>query len=1238
MRFKKNSLFLILLTIVSACATYEPQYKNPEEKHSFPSEKKIKQTFYLVGDAGISPPNGMSDGLTIFDNYLKEHSTKSSDYAIFLGDNIYDNGMPTKGHPERKISEHYMDAQFQSVKGFKGQTYFIPGNHEWYFSGLSGVKREENYVEDNLDSSSFQPTGGCPLESFSVSKDVQLIVIDSQWYLEDWNTDPNINQNCEIKTREKFFIEIANELEKNKNKTIVFAMHHPMFTNGTHGGYFSLEKHLYPTQSKFPLPILSSLVVQIRSQGGVSVQDRYNELYNKLMNRLAPLAKKHGRVVFTSGHEHTLQHIEKDGLVQILSGAGAKSSYAALGQNGLFSYGGQGFAVFNVFEDGSSYVRYYGGTSKNQPMLLFEKEIFPPNKTYPASVLPNNYSKTKMAAIYKQDSVSEALFFKTIWGAKYKDAYTNTVSAKVASLDTLYGGLRVIRETGNNEYDALLLEDNKGNRYRMRAMKKNALEFSQKIVFEEDTETREIDTEDSKVAPKNTFGVDFYTATHPYAPLALPKLAEAARIFHNQTELFYIPKQEQLGVYNETFGDALYLLTIEPAESAKGEPLFAYPDDIETADDILIKLRKGREISIDEGNFIRSRLFDMLVGDWDREPGHWRWAEYYNRDSVNVYVPIPKNRDDAFSSFEGSVLDIARSVFGRTYEKQVYSENLRDIRWFNEEGIILDRALLKRSGREEWLSTAKMLQESISDSIIDAAFSTIPERVNDQSLQDIITVLKRRRDNLEDIADRYYSYLAKLQTIEGTNKKDFFQVTRLPDGKTNVRTYNFPSEDRGMLVADRTFLASETNQIWIYGLDEEDTFEVTGTGNKPIFVRLIGGHGDDVYRLIEGKRVKVYDHESKENTVVTKNGGTLRFTDVYTLNTYDYRKNIKNTHAYAAAFGYNPDDGYRAGLQYVYQVNSFQQNPFSRRHSLNVGYFFDSGSFDISYEGEIANIQDDLNLSLGARFTSPSYVVNYFGYGNETKNPEDELGVDFNRVQVQTLMAKAGLLRNSNFGSFFKVQGKFEAIRVNSDIPGVININRKNKKENFDPYGTLEGIYNYRSFDNPRNPTIGMMFDFNTGVTGNFDNLKRVFGYLKARLGFYNSLATNKKWVLKTNVRGKFNFGSQFEFFQAINLGAKTGLRGFREERFTGKSSLVGSADIRYSLDEFKVGLIPLQIGFYGGADLGRVWTPNFDSEKWHNSYGGGLWINGSGGLTGSASLFHAVEGSRLVFGLGFDF
>src|SRR5690606_10805276 len=258
----------------------------------------------------------------------------TGNYTIYLGDNIYPSGMDPEGHPESKWSENMIDAQAKAVSGYEGQTIFIPGNHEWYNDGVLGVAREENYVESKFpEQDAFKPSNGCPLESINVSGNIQLIIIDTQWFLEDWDKNPTINEKCDIKTREKFFIELQLELEKNQNKTIVFAMHHPMFTNGNHGGYFALEKHLYPFQRKIPLPVLSSLVVQIRSQGGVSVQDRYNELYNDLMNKLQQLIKNNERIIFASGHDHNLQYIEKDGIKQIVSGAGSKESYAATGED-----------------------------------------------------------------------------------------------------------------------------------------------------------------------------------------------------------------------------------------------------------------------------------------------------------------------------------------------------------------------------------------------------------------------------------------------------------------------------------------------------------------------------------------------------------------------------------------------------------------------------------------------------------------------------------------------------------------------------------------------------------------------------------------------------------------------------------------------------------------------------------------------------------------------------------------
>src|SRR5690606_8674633 len=515
MVFKKFYFSIIALFLISSCATYRPQFKDKDANPVFPSEKKIAKTFYLVGDAGLSPMGGMSDALATFKNYLETDKT-SGNYTIYLGDNIFPSGLEPEGHPRRKESENMIDAQHKAVKDYDGQTIFIPGNHEWYNGGVIGVAREENYVESKFpDEDAFRPSNGCPLESVAVTNDIQLIIIDTQWFLEDWNRNPTINEKCDIKTREKFFIELQLELEKNQNEMVVFAMHHPMFTNGNHGGYFALEKHLYPIQKKIPMPILSSIVVQVRSQGGVSVQDRYNELYNNLMDRLQQLVKNNKRLVFVSGHDHNLQYIEKDGFHQIVSGAGSKESYAATGEDGFFSTGAQGFAVLDVFEDGSSWVRYFVAGEGLQPELLFQKEVIPAPKNIDVSVYPEIFPQEYTVPIYKQDSISEALFFKTVWGAKYKDAYSQPVNARVASLDTLFGGLNVISEANEGDYNSLLLNDEKGNRYRMRAMGKNALQISRKLAFEDDNakpaETEKTDVPSLDVPSLKGQDASFYT-------------------------------------------------------------------------------------------------------------------------------------------------------------------------------------------------------------------------------------------------------------------------------------------------------------------------------------------------------------------------------------------------------------------------------------------------------------------------------------------------------------------------------------------------------------------------------------------------------------------------------------------------------------------------------------------------------------------------------------------------------
>ncbi|MGB8374189.1 MAG: hypothetical protein WCE57_02645, partial [Salegentibacter sp.] len=65
---------------------------------------------------------------------------------------------------------------------------------------------------------------------------------------------------------------------------------------------------------------------------------------------------------------------------------------------------------------------------------------------------------------------------------------------------------------------------------------------------------------------------------------------------------------------------------------------------------------------------------------------------------------------------------------------------------------------------------------------------------------------------------------------------------------------------------------------------------------------------------------------------------------------------------------------------------------------------------------------------------------------------------------------------------------------------------------------------------------------------------------------------------------------------------------------------------------------LPMQIGIFGGYDLGRVWYDNETSHRWHDDYGGGFWINSADAINATFSLFNSKDGLRFSAGLGLKF
>ena len=97
-------------------------------------------------------------------------------------------------------------------------------------------------------------------------------------------------------------------------------------------------------------------------------------------------------------------------------------------------------------------------------------------------------------------------------------------------------------------------------------------------------------------------------------------------------------------------------------------------------------------------------------------------------------------------------------------------------------------------------------------------------------------------------------------------------------------------------------------------------------------------------------------------------------------------------------------------------------------------------------------------------------------------------------------------------------------------------------------------------------------------------------------------------------------------------------MRGYRNDRFNGETSFYQSTDLRVGVYQFKTSFIPVRLGVSAGFDYGRVWVDGEDSDKWHNSYGGSVFINGFKALTANVGYYMSDESNRLIFTLGFAF
>lgn len=1228
----KTFSILIALLFVSSCATYHEQ-SNIHSDSTVENTNDITHTFYIAG--------GLGNASSVPNNALLQRFKEELDLAtenstlVFTGDNI---------SPETNnwlIDSLFIQQQLDLSSNFKGETIFLPGNNEWKSYKLNKIEKVENYLKDvERQNTAVLPNNGCPIEHKVINNDLDLILVDSKWFVSNWSRIEDINKKCsDIITRRRFMEELEGYIGDGQGKNIVIAMHHPVFTNGTYAGKTTVKDHATP------LPLVGTIKNAVMDLGAFDPEHVNSRRYNYLRNAVSALAQANDRITLISGHEESLQLLEGGGIHQIVSGSLGEKSAAKLtagritaiggsiDYHGEYVYGERGFARLDYFKDGSSKVTFvsendlsssktFNVLSKKEPEKEFDQFTANGKEIEETNILddPKDYNKSG--------------FYKFLWGERYRNYYGQPVEAPIVQLDTLYGGLSVVKEGGGHQSFSLRLEDANGKQYAMRSLKKSALKF---LKFK--LPGISYNTQDYQDTWAEKAISDFFTTAHPYMQLVINPLAKSVGINHSDTDLFYVPKQDSLKQFNENYGDELYYIERRPSEEQahyKGYRRTIHENsgevvDYESTTDMLEKIKSDESYWIDEKSFIRARIFDMLIGDWDRHQDQWRWIEYESPDGEKEFMPVPRDRDNAFPRFDGKVIPFIQWFVPGTRNWETYDEDVDNVKWLNLSGNRLDRTLATSYGPEVWVEEARAIQDGMTAEVIEKAFKRLPLAVQDETSEYIKQSLKQRLETLPKTAEAYANYLNKIVAVLGTEKDDIFTMSRMKNGETKVVVKRILSDEKNELVYSRTFNDSLTKEVWIYGLGDDDVFVVEGEENPKTKLRIIGGYGDDTYTIGNKKKVKLYDWEHEKIDIQDQKPKTL-LTDNYKTNTFHFRYFEPNTNVLVPTLGFRTDDGFFLGASNTYTQKGIDGNSFRQQHSISANYYFNFKAAELSYSGIYGSVFPGWNFETSAYFANDRYVKNFFGFGNETVNNEDALDRDYYRGRIRIFKASAGLAYYS-----LRIRGLFESFKVDDNPNRLFNSNNLNN-EIFETqnYGGLELTGEYDRDDAGDFPSKAIYFGFSTGYKMNIANNDNKFGYASLKVGFDHKLEHKGNLVFSTTAeyKGLFDYNDVY-FYHTPSIGGGNGLRGFRDERFTGKSYFYQSSDLKLKLKRYITAVSPVTIGMYGGFDYGRVWMPNESSNVWHTSQGGGFWISSLKALTFNIGYFNSKESNLIQVGFG---
>ncbi|MGK7392468.1 MAG: metallophosphoesterase [Candidatus Cyclobacteriaceae bacterium M2_1C_046] len=1231
--------FLILVFISVGCSTVKPYYSNEMQgwqENELPDESQLEHVVYLLGDAGEEEYNPNYE--LVNKMIMQEKDSASS--IVWMGDNVYYDGLPDVDEPDRKEKEEVLLRQMRVADStYTGNVIFVPGNHDWNESlagGLAAVNRQEEFVERYYNGrNTFLPSNGCagPVQ-IPVSDNLVIIAVDSEWWSHKYLKSRYPDNGCTVADKIDLVIQMEDEIRRSQNKNVLIVAHHPLMSNSSHGGHFNLMDHIFPLRLVrdhlyIPLPLIGSLYPLLRKLG-VSAQDIPSPEGQQWKDAILSMAAHRPNVIYAAGHDHNLQLHKYGSMHHIISGSASKTTYAARRFGASYVQQKKGFCRLLYYNDGQVWIQYYtvnddnpeGTLTLQAPLYSFKApEIEHPDYER----VPDYRDSIKTISANPDYDISQ--FAETFIGGHYRREWITPVTAPYLDVKTFAGGLSPIKKEGRKQKLSVRLTNGDSVQFLLRSVEK----FPEKAIPAQFRKTWMNDVLDNQIS-----------TAHPYATLTIPKMADAIDIFYTRPMLVYTPHTPYLEQYEDQIGGMLGMIEPVPEKDLSEYIQFGSAESIRGSENMFKHLANNSENRVDQRLFLKSRLFDMIIGDWERHEDQWLWAEYKTGEG-SLFKPIPRDHDQAYAKYDGLIPWLLSRRWGfRNFVS--FEHEVNDVKELNQVAQNLDRMILNELTREDWHRVAIEIQIQLSDLVIESAIKDMPPEVFPYSGDEIISKLKSRRDEIIDIAMNYYDFLSKEAYIVTSHDPERYEITRDNNDSTTVEIFKITEEGEvGKQLYQRVFLSEETQELRIFSRGGNDHFIINGNVEKGIPIKIVGGEGSDEFNVdaeIEksGKSVHIFDNDTA-NVFNVNDDTKLTLDNKMWVNQFSRDLYKYDYSGPRFTFQHNIDDGLFLGLGFKLERHGFRSDPYKATHFFMGHYAFNTESSRFLYQGQFYNFfKYKWDLRLNADYYGPEYVFNYFGFGNNTDFDESR-GINFYQIRMEALLFEPSFVHRFSPAWNFGFGPMYEYFDIHENENTILGENTADPFVNISPTSFVGGkmfseIELVEELDNPQK---GMRWYNEAQYHYEIDGGDAQFTSLDTELSFYftPNLPFNATFAFR--VGAGTNIGD-FYFYQSKYLGGVTNLRGHRRSRFAGRTNFFNNNEVRLDVFRIRNVFVSGDIGAIAFYDLGKVWTDDGQDSEWHNSYGPGIYFNIYNLFVLSGTYGISEENKLFNFRVGFLF